>query len=343
MKTTIRRERDRVWLEGVRGWSLHERPSSVHAAQAAVMWAVGEDVTYDYLLGVSALSFRMQVSKRGFCPSSPHAFCGFRCVARSREALPWEVRVFEMKPEETLQVRELRQAVVDSVERGVPVQYGNEEDGIIVGYQRNGEEWVCLHPLKNAGLKTFIATQWPWGVAVFTQQKRQIPTRRELAIGALQQAVKMARTVDSESYYVGFQAWNDYISRLKAMDTADEKTKSEALLGNAWIYECLVSYRASAVRYLREIAGEFESPVAAHLTQAAGLYEQMSSNVLCDEGHATLRIAPYPGGPHDGMLWTTEIRHEQVRRLDAAVPLERKATDEIEAAVSQTTDPLISR
>lgn len=342
-KTIIRREGDRVWLEGVKGWSLHEKPSSVHAAQAVVMQAVGEDVMYDHLVGVSGLAFRMQVSQQGLCPSSPHSSCGYRCVARSTEALPWLVQVFEMKPEETENVREAREAVVDSIERGVPVQYGNEEDGIIVGYQRKGEQWICLHPLRGSGQKPFIETQWPWGLAVFTQRKTQVPASRELAVGALQQAVKMANAERAETYDVGFKAWDTYIERLKVMDTADEKTRSEALLGNAWIYECLVSYRASGARYLRAIACELESPVATHLTQAARLYEQISSNVLCDAEHATARIAPYPGGPDERKSWMTEIRREQVRRLEAARPLEREAVAEIEAAIRLTTNRSNSR
>jgi hypothetical protein len=62
MNTSVHRDADRVWLEGVNGWSLHDQPSSVHAAQAAVMRALGEDVTYDCLLGVSGLAFPMQIS-----------------------------------------------------------------------------------------------------------------------------------------------------------------------------------------------------------------------------------------------------------------------------------------
>jgi hypothetical protein len=42
MKTTIHREDDRVWLERVRGWFVGDKESSVHAAQEAVMQAVGE-------------------------------------------------------------------------------------------------------------------------------------------------------------------------------------------------------------------------------------------------------------------------------------------------------------
>jgi hypothetical protein len=62
-----------------------------------------------------------------------------------------------IKPEDAEKVREARQAGVDSIEQGVPVQYGNEEDGIVIGYQRNGEDWICLHPLRDGGQKPFVA------------------------------------------------------------------------------------------------------------------------------------------------------------------------------------------
>jgi len=198
-----------------------------------------------------------------------------------------------------------------------------------------GEDWICLHPLRDRGQKPFIATQWPWGVTVFTQRKPQMPARHELAVGALQQAVTMAKAGEAEAYDIGFKAWESCIERLKAMDTADDRTRSEALLGNSWIYECLASYRASAAVYLRQIANEFETQVAAHLSRAADFYERISGTVLRDEGHPTTSIAPYPGGPEDGKLWTNEARHEQVRRLEAPLPLEHEAIGEIEMALSR--------
>ncbi|MBN1999410.1 hypothetical protein JW935_17765 [candidate division KSB1 bacterium] len=60
---------------GVKGWSPFEKAGTVHAAFESVMHAVGQDVSYDYRVGVSVLAFRMQVG--GLCSSSPHPCCGF--------------------------------------------------------------------------------------------------------------------------------------------------------------------------------------------------------------------------------------------------------------------------
>jgi hypothetical protein len=333
VKTTVHREGDRVWLEGVSGWFIGDRESSVHAAQAAVMDAVGEDVAYEYLVGVSGLAFRMQVSQEGLCPSSPHSCCGYQCVTRSTQALPWKLQVYEAKPEDTPQVAKARRAIVESIERGVPVQYGSEEDGLIVGYQKSGEEWICLHPMRDGGTKPFVETTWPWGIAVFTEREAGLPAQRELAVGALEQAVEMAGTPEAEGYDVGFRAWETYVERLRALQEADDRARTGSMLGNSWIYECLGQYRGAAARYLRDVAAEFAPQAAEHLLQAARLYERMSHEVLSDGKHGLLTIAPMPWSLKEGTAWTNEMRQEQIDRLEAALPLERAAIGEIEQAL----------
>lgn len=333
-KAEVRRERDRVWIVGATGWSWRDKPSSVHAAQEAVMRALGERTSYDELLGVSGLAFRMQVSENGLCPSSPHSCCGFRCIARSVEALPWTVRALELKATEKGEVERARRAVVDSVDRGIPVQYGNEEDGIIVGYEKGGEEWSCFHPMRNEGRFPFVETRWPWGIALFTSRKGRLPTRRDLAVESLRQAVIMAVTPKTGTYFVGYEAWRAYIARLRAVEEAEEAARVAAALGNAWIYECLAQYRGSAARYLRDLSREFSPPASDHLLKAARLYERMSGEVLRDEERSAASIAPYPGALRSGTAWSPEMRQEQIKRLEEALTLERDAIGEIELALA---------
>jgi hypothetical protein len=333
MKTTVRREGDRVWLDGANGWFVGDRESSVHAAQAAAMEAVGEDTTYAYLLGVSGLAFRMQVSKEGLCPSSPHSFCGYECHARSSQALPWKLKLFEVKPDDTESVTSARQAVIDSIDRGVPVQYGSEEDGIIVGYRKDGAEWICFHPLREGGTKTFVETTWPWGIVMFSEPKDVLPARRELALGALMQAVEMADAEEADGYWVGFRAWDEYLGKMRDLQGADDEIGKESMLGNSWIYECLAQYRGAAVQYLRDVAGEFDAGTVGHLHKAADLFDRMANQVLRDEEHCVITVAPMPWSLGEGEAWTNEMRQAQIARLEAALPLEREAIQEVAAAL----------
>ena len=339
MKTALRKTGDVVELEGVKGWSPAERPSSIHAAQAAVMQAVGADVSYDMLVGVSGLAFRTQVSKPGLCPSSPHSFCGYRCVERSVRALPWEVRVYEINESDKAAAEGAWQAIVESIDRGVPVQYGSEEDGIIVGYLAHGRKRICLHPMHENGTSTFIETSWPWGVAVFTGPRADVDSHAALAVGAFQQAVDMADATEADDYFVGTRAWQSYINKLQTLDSADTGTRNGAMLGNAWIYECLVHYRGVAARYLRDTAKAFDSDVSAHLLRAADAYEDVSTRILADASTAAGAIAPYEWTLPDGRSWDGEMRGEQVRRLREAEARERNAIAEIKHALSRISPP----
>ena len=334
MKTTVHREGDRVWLEGVTGWFVGDQESSVHAAQAAIMQAFGYSTSYDDLLGLSGLAFRMQVHKDGFCGSSPHSCCGYMCIDRSTKSLPWQMKTYGAKPDDAEKVKEARQAVMASIDRGVPVQYGSEEDGVIIGYQKNGDEWVCLHPYKDGGKKPFVETKWPWGIAVYTVPKDTLPVQRDLHVASLRQAVTMATTREADGYHLGYAAWEFYITRLKALETADEKTRAGEMQGNAWIYECLAQYRGVAARYLREMAAQYPPAAADHLHRAADLYDEMATRVLTDKEHCVVTVAPYPWGLKAGEQWQPAQIRQQVERLEKALPLEKAAIGEIEQALA---------
>jgi hypothetical protein len=213
------------------------------------------------------------------------------------------------------------------------VQYGSEEDGIIVGYQKHGEEWICFHPMREGGRKTFVETNWPWGIAVYTERKSKMPDKRDLATATLQQTVEMAELKESGEYHLGWAAWEAYIDKLNSLQEADEKSISDNILGNAWIYECLVQFRRVAAKYLREIAEMFKDSSAHHLYKAADIYENMANTVLTDSTTCVLTVAPYPWSLKEGGKWTNEMRSTQIERLTKAFPMEREAIQHIKDAL----------
>ena len=334
MTITIHRNDDRVWLEGVQGWFVGDKESSSHAAQEAIMQALGEKIDYTTLVGVSGLAFRMQVSKEGLCPSSPHPACGFQCLERSNMALPWDLQFYSIRPNDSDDVLQVRQVVLESIEHGVPVQYGSEEDGVVIGYQKGGEEWLCLHPYREGGKTMFVEPNLPWGVAIFTGRKTQPTNLKKLALGALQQALHMAHDEQAGGYFVGTKAWEVYLEKLEALQLANDDSRQESMLGNAWIYECLVQFRRTAATYLRGLAGEFSSPAAAHLHKAASLYTEMTESILCNEEQCFTTIAPYPWLLKEGQRWSPDMIQEQIKRLMETEPLEHEALHDLEQALA---------
>lgn len=333
IKTTVNRHGDKVWLTGIDYWSVGEKESSLQAAQEAAMKALGEQVDYDYLVGVSGLAFRMQVFAKELCPSSPHAHCGYGCADRSAEFIPWKMEPMPMRADGSMDRDKANKMVVESIDRGTPVLYGNEEDGLIIGYQKSGREWICRNPFGQSMSEDIVNTRDPWGMGFLTGRKTETPDKVKLERESLEQALKMAEMTESNGYYLGQKAWDSYIEQLQALDKADEKTVKDRMLGNAWIYECLVSYRRSAASYLRRIAPDFPEKARPHLLKAADLYESVWSKVLTDKDHNCLSVAPYGWSLKPGQKWDAGMRAAQIDRLRKAFPLERQALRAIAKAL----------
>lgn len=327
---------ERVYLENVRGLTSAECPSRMHGAQAAVMRAIGEEITYDELVGAGALAFRLQIHPT-FCPSSPHARCGYECVEGSLAALPWHVEehaVGDLEPDNPShadRIRAIRRTVMDSIDRGIPVQYGDIEDGIIVGYQSEGSEWTCYHPLRNDGADSYIEKGLTWHVLIYTARKDPLPTRRPVAEAALRQAAAMWHAEYSPDAdrkdRMGRAGWAYWVETLPSIPEKQQGA-GPSRHGSAMIYHTLVGHRRSAAAYLRLIACEFPDVAAMHLRQAAELYDQVANRALSDPEHSADTIAPY------WAPWPEAVRAEQLRRMRLAAELDGRAIAKIEAALA---------
>ena len=245
--------------------------------------------------------------------------------------MPWNVDGVSVKEDDAAKVEEARQNVVSSIDKGIPVQYGREEDGVIIGYRNGGKEWICINGMQK---ERFTEKKWPWGFLFFTSKKEKMPDGWELAVSSLMEAVRMARLPDSDNYFLGFNAWERYIERLKELDGLDDDARKNDIVGNAFIYECLAQYRSCASVYLKAVTGLFGGKAAEHMEKAAGLYDRLANRVLRDKENCVIAIAPYPWMMKEGQTWTPEMRKEQVRRLEEALPLESEAVSELEMTLA---------
>ncbi|MBL7077079.1 MAG: hypothetical protein ISS31_06380 [Kiritimatiellae bacterium] len=91
----VQRTADKVWIEGVRGFSPAEYASSVQGCQARILRALGESLSYDDLVCYSGFAFRIGMHDQ-MCPSSGHPCCGFMCVENGVRAIPWKLKLYEI-------------------------------------------------------------------------------------------------------------------------------------------------------------------------------------------------------------------------------------------------------
>lgn len=328
----LKQENGRVWLEGVEGFSFAQKVCSTLATQAEVMRVSGEKMTYEDLVGGSGLAFRVQMYKSGMCPSAPHAMVGYRCVSDAFR--PTAFRVYwlsDLKPEDPqtpAKIKTARDAVVASIRAGMPVIASSEEDGLVVGYQKEGQELLMLHPMRDGGHSVYVETGLPWCFAVRDGRQAKVLSDRDAVLAAMKQAAAMW-DADSEKYYVGKKAWQEWIDRLSVMAEHPDWVKNDQM-GNAWMYDSLVAHRRNAASYLRKYANLFDASAADHIRKAADLYEREVKEVLLGQDQLPMTVAPYPG---DKTPWTQELRNDQVKRMRQAMALDAQAVQELQLAL----------
>ena len=344
MTANIKHEGGKVWIDSVEGFSSSEWASSPHGCQARILQTLGEALSYDDLVCYSAFAFRVEWHEE-MCPSAGHPYCGFACMDGSIRALPWKTQVFESmpwsKPKDDRVAFEAGAcaAIKASIDRGIPVHYGGEEDGLIIGYADEGRRWWCVHPYhKNGGeafwhdeAEGFAGGKWPWGISVWTEPipDDERATDRDLTIVALKQAVEMWNAEKREAYFVGEAAYAHWLGWLRDVESGRIDDPKVGMQGNGWCFDVLIHSRRIAGRWLKQNADGFDDETAKHLRSAAERYAQIAE--LCVKDLNTswdLALAPDRVGE-----WTSELRREQIARLEAAREHDRAAIAEIEAAL----------
>lgn len=325
----VQRTDERVRIDGVAGFHPGECASSVHGAQARILQVLGESLTYDDLICFSGFAFRVGAHE-GMCPSAGHPCCGFMCIDNGIRALPWEVGGFEAAPwsppkaDRAAFEAEVCAAITDSIERGVPVHYSSEEDGLIIGYADDGRRWWCVHPYHKWGSEAFwhdegdgfAGGKWPWGISVWTAPKpldQRVP-RRDLTIAALRQAVEMWHAEKRGAYFVGEAAYAHWLAWLRGVEAGTVDDPRAGMQGNGWYYDVLIHSRRIAGSWLQQAADDFTGDTARHLRTAAARYADIAEACL----HALDCPWSLAVGPDRFDSWTSEMRQEQIARLETA-------------------------
>ena len=73
--------------------------------------------------------------------------------------------------------------------------------------------------------------------------------------------------------------------------------------------------------------------MSEHLLKAADLYGQLIKEILRGDEKSFYDIAPIKLTGDNQREWASKLRQEEIRRLEAAFPLEQQAIQEIENAL----------
>lgn len=353
----VRRENGKVFIPGLEKYRIGagQTECTLIAALAGAMQALGEPYTYEDLMGMSGAAFRMQIHQPNWCPSSPHASCGFSCEGVATNVVPYAF-TYHWIGKDAAKFAQAREAAVASIDRGIPALISSEETGIVLGYTDGGQTLLGRAPYDPSGgyvplkrMHVLVNSRIPdsdvyapWVIWTLKPGK-PVPPRKEVLVASLRRALTLAGSERSPSvpgsdegaYYAsGFSAWDTWIRQLrdaKRFETMDSGALSTAMLANGSIYYGLLDARFSAAIYLKNIAGEFDPKAVKHLRAAADLYQRMAEKGLCQR--CPTEIAPMPHMLKKGQKWTQEMRNAEADILEKALDLERRAVMEIDKAV----------
>ncbi len=340
----VLRDGNRVRLAGFDRltWPDNQENSTMRTLAVALR-AVGEDVSYDYLMGSSGLAFRVQFYQPEWCPSSPHAACGRNCIGDGWAATDYEAVAHGCKPDDAEGVGRVRAAVVAEIDAGRPVIYSDIEDGLIVGYESGGQVLIGRTYFEFGPDKPGVhpVEKWPPFAFVTLRKKAQPADRRAVAVAALRRAVEMFRTPRYDVKKPGFfyasgsaayQAWGRDLRDDARFADLNAKALADQQHHNAYIYFCLIDARTAAVTYLRSVGPLLGGQASVHAARAADLYQKLLDEVLTRP--CPTEIAPMPWMLKPGQTWTPDLRRRQADKLDAALALDRQAIAELEQAVA---------
>ncbi len=314
------------------------RENTFMASLAAALHAMGDDVTYDYLMGVSGAAFRLHFHQPEWCRSSPDAGCGFDCTETAHKALGYAAHGISSSKDNPEEVKQVRAAVVESINQGRAVLAIDlcvvPDWGLIVGYEDGGKQFLCRTYYEKSD-EYSPAEKWPW-IVIIIGEKGKAPDRKQSLMRSLELAMKLANTEKFGKYASGFAAYEVWARDLlndSRFAKLTEKQLRDDCHTNAWCYHSLVDARAAAVRYLHSIAGDFDEQATGHILQAADLYEQLLENLR--DGS---KYAPFPQQMKEGEKWTQEMRHAEAGVLKEALGVEKQAVDELKAAVESVNN-----
>lgn len=311
-----------------------EHENSIIACLAAAMEVMGEDFSYEYLMGAGGAAFRIQ---HMWCPSSPHAECGYNCThpaaAAAGYTVTWIQTTRDGQPVAE-GIARAEKAITASIDQGRPALMGSEECSLIVGYTTDGRRLIRRYGPKKDGYEP--TDKWPWEVGIL-ERKGPPPPRQQAVIASLRTAVMLAKTPKFDTYASGFAALEQWAKELKddsRFTGLDEKTWFRPALANGYTYGCLYASRLAAERYLNEVAEEFEAPMRERLLGLAERYGRVRDVLGRKRSRWDCPWSLMPWRLKSPDNWKRGMRYAQATVLRGVLYLEKQAVAEVEKTLA---------
>jgi hypothetical protein len=297
------------------------QPNSFMGALEAVSHRLNDHIGYAFLCGVSGAAFRTQFFDT-WCPSSVDATCGFDAGTEALSARGLDVRWLEVSSD-----GKNKPQIIDSIKKsihaGMPVLAIDliemPEWGVIIGYQKNGEELLCRTYFdKRKGFE--VAQKFPFIVGIL-RRNGQPPDSNTRLQQSFATVVANLTTEKYDQYYSGLAAFDKWVERLKTDDLSklDSTKLANVVMANYEILCRLVADRRTGLEYLERI-GTGRDDLKPPMANLTALYQQ-EIDLL---GPLVERV-PSPGSVQKAADWPQELKDAEIAALEKARAFEAQA------------------
>ncbi|MFN8223944.1 MAG: hypothetical protein U0R50_11950 [Gaiellales bacterium] len=337
----VRREGDRVWLDGVPElrWGRNAEPTYLGALEAA-FHGTARTLDLNELMGDSGLCFRLRWATRdggdSWCGSGPAGEWPEEMTALNRATgvhLDWS------KPPTTDDARRQRERrIVASIDRGWPIlAHGAQMDmAVVFGYEAAGarvllsDYWAAEHPCVMATAEAKEIGAFIDRIDPPAERTDAVRAGLELAVRRWHEGIVDPDPTSGATYYYGGTGYERWRADLGRFDDLDEGQRHNLYFLNSWTYSSLHQNRSGhAARYLR--AANLGVAAEGELEAAAICYDRLAERLgrwsASDPRFGFVKQQPIKS-------WTHDVRADEIATLTDLQQLDTEAIGHLERALA---------
>jgi len=315
MKSEVVETEDKVFIDKIPQlkWAEGTDNSFVRAAQLTLN-ALGEDYSYEYLMGISGAAFRLHFHP-DWCPSSADSTTGFDVSRVLFKSLGYKSELNSIDDNNFDDIKSLYQKIIAQINLGIPIIATNlkvcPEWGIITGYLKNKPGILCRTYFDKTE-EYSLAEHAPW-LSFFVGEKGEAMNDDELFNNSLKIAVELAKTNKFDEYKSGYSAFKKWIEELKKQAEAIKTFVFKEYEINLTIFISLLDSRKAAVGYLTLMKDKMKKGdlIIDKYKKEVELLKEIQRNNL-------------PSFKATANSWTAEIINKQIDILTQILRIEKK-------------------
>ncbi len=318
MKSGTVETKDKVFIANIPQlkWGENTDNSFIRSAQLSLN-ALGEDYSYEFLMGISGAAFRLHFNP-DWCPSSADSTTGFDVSSVLFQSLGYKSELHSIDDNNFNDIKSLYQKIIAQINLGIPIVAINlkvcPEWGIITGYLKNKPGILCRTYFDETD-EYSLAERAPW-LTFFIGEKGQPLDDDVLFKNSLKIAVQLARTDEFGEHKSGYSAFSKWIKELKKRSVSIRTKIFAEYEVNLTIFNYLLDSRKAAVGYLASMNNKMKRAnlVIDNYRKEVDLLEETQKNIL-------------PSFDSEPQSWTEDIINKQIDILTQISGVEKENID----------------